>query len=428
MTHYLEENCRLKQVIKMAERNAASEREALIEKLELANKNLVAQLKAALTTSEASNIRLQAAVKRLESKNKAERILHHTAKNTMAEAQASIELYIEAHAQRMSAKELKMLTHTIVGLQHGLQIVWRSLQIASIFEGSYLPKPEVIDIEPWAAGKAPANMSLHGETGSFQVDEPVVAELFKILTYDNVTAHGLLGNEVGFQSTFEDGYLMIDISNAMNTGSKSGEGLKKTYGFSTGLGLGDLQDVCKIRRINFSSNRGQNGLWHSIIRLKASKVKAKSPLVDISERQLQRYLPKHVVIIDDMPSILKITAFKFKKLLPDATIEAIHIRSKLCYDSFVEFTIPRLRATCDLVLMDQHFDLDYDGIKEGTELLDMLQESKCQACLIMHSGNNTEDDINQYLSHGAQGVIGKGGLKVQEEALAIYQKFVAEMC
>jgi len=413
-TQYLEENRQLKHTLEATKQLAALEKEALIKKL-----------KAALAESEASNMRLQAAVRRLESKNRAERVLHHTAKNTMAEAQASIELYISAHAEDSLAKDFQILKSAVVGLQHGLRIIWRSLQIASIFEGSYIPKSEVIAIEPWAAGKAPANMELDGETGSFLVEEPVAADLFRILTYDNVTAHGLPGHEVGFCSTFEDGYLTIDISNAINDSHRNCEGPQETYGFSTGLGLGDLKDICKCRDIDFSSSRGPDGLWHSIIHLKASEVKTKSLPVEDSEQPLRTYLPKHVVIVDDMPSILRMTSFKFEKRLPDAIIDAIHIHDKVSYDNFVEATIPSLRATCDLVLMDQHLDLNGGGIKEGTELLDMLQESGCRACLVMHSGNNTEKDVQNYRSHGAHGVIGKGGRKVQEEAIAIFQTFVA---
>merc|ERR1740117_2395930 len=250
-TQYLEENRQLKQTLEATKQLAALEKEVLIKKLKSENIELVARLKAALTESEASNVRLQAAVHKLKSKNKAERVLHHTAKNTMAEAQASIELYISAHAERSNAKDFQILKSAVVGLQHGLQVIWRSLQIASIFEGSYSPKSEVIAIKPWAAGKAPANMALNGETGSFLVEEPVAAELFRILTYDNVTAHGLPGHGVRFYSTFEDGYLTIDISNAINDSHRSCKGLQESYGFSTGLGLGDLKDICKCRDIDF---------------------------------------------------------------------------------------------------------------------------------------------------------------------------------
>merc|ERR1740117_2135060 len=124
-TQYLEENRQLKQTLEATKQLAALEKEALIKKLKSDNVELVARLKAALAESEASNMRLQAAVRRLESKNKAERVLHHTAKNTMAEAQASIELYIEAHAERRSAKEFQILNSAVVGLQHGLRMIWR---------------------------------------------------------------------------------------------------------------------------------------------------------------------------------------------------------------------------------------------------------------------------------------------------------------
>ena len=97
--------------------------------LRIVNKKLVFQLKASLTKAEDANASLQVLVTKLESKNKAERILHPTAKNAMAEAQSSIELYIEGQADRDS-ESLGGLHNAAVGLQHELCIIWRSLQIA----------------------------------------------------------------------------------------------------------------------------------------------------------------------------------------------------------------------------------------------------------------------------------------------------------
>ena len=41
----------------------------------------------------------------------------------------------------------------------------------------------------------------------------------------------------------------------------------------------------------------------------------------------------------------------------------------------------------------------------------------------MHSGNNTEEDIQKYLQYGAYGAIGKGGLDIPKKALAMYEDF-----
>jgi hypothetical protein len=95
-TQYRMETRRLEHIIEDTKQQAADEREKSILKLQeanaklvalhIVNKKLVFQLKASLTKAEDANASLQVLVTKLESKNKAERILHHTAKNAMAEA------------------------------------------------------------------------------------------------------------------------------------------------------------------------------------------------------------------------------------------------------------------------------------------------------------------------------------------------------
>ena len=70
------------------------------------------QLQISLAQCKAANAQLQAAIIKLESKNKEEKILHHTTKNTMAEAQSSIEIFIEEHPDTNTTDALKGLRPT----------------------------------------------------------------------------------------------------------------------------------------------------------------------------------------------------------------------------------------------------------------------------------------------------------------------------
>ena len=175
-------------------------------------------------------------------------------------------------------------------------------------------------------------MSITDEKSAFQIEEPVVAELFRILTYDNIASHGSPDGGMGFFPAFEDGRLLIDVSNLMNSGVQHCGGSKKSHGFSTGLGLGDLRAVCKLRCVSFTSGCRDDGLWHSAIRLSAARVKG-VPTGTATPKlfSLRSHLPKHVLIVDDMPSILKSIAFKFKKALKCATIDGVHIHTNESY-------------------------------------------------------------------------------------------------
>ena len=88
-------------------------------------------------------------------------------------------------------------------LQNALHHTRRSMQIASIFEGLYKPLPETVNLREWLPTDAPPDMAfeyvdrrskpitkLPGHALWIQIQEPVVADLFLALSYDNVYAHG----------------------------------------------------------------------------------------------------------------------------------------------------------------------------------------------------------------------------------------------
>jgi len=283
-------------------------------------KEMDVELKAALAETTTSNVKLtvyMALVRKLESKIRAERILHHTAKNAMAEAQGAIELYIDEHTQNtpgnQHSESLATLRVASETLQHGLRIIWRSLQIASIFEGSYTAKAEVVgDLGEWARLTAPLGMSVSGEEGAFEFAEPVCAELFRCLAYDNVLSHGAEKGKAMFHSEFDakDGRILcLSVRNEVLSAVVPSATRRRSL--STGLGLGDLRDVCKLRGVQVESALDGEGLWCATLRLHVSRVLCKrsgesaETEAAAAAADFAQCPPKHVAVIDDMPSILR---------------------------------------------------------------------------------------------------------------------------
>jgi len=71
-------------------------------------------------------------------------------------------------------------------------------------------------------------------------------------------------------------------------------------------------------------------------------------------------------------------------------------------------------------------DLKDGDTAYGTDIVSALRVAGAEGCLIMHTGNNTAEDIAGYLSHGADGVIGKGHPAPFKEALALYRKALCQ--
>ena len=153
----------------------------------------------------------------VRSQQKGARLLHHNVKNSMAEASAGISLYVADHPDEDS-ESMRMLQAAGEKLRQALRMTWRANQISSIFEGSYKPRPEPVDLSEWAVASGPSSLVLCGASGQFVLGEPVVAEMFLAVSFDNVTAHAGPGAAVVFSAVFADGSLRMNISN--NTGSR----------------------------------------------------------------------------------------------------------------------------------------------------------------------------------------------------------------
>ena len=270
---------------------------------------------------------------KVQSQQKGTRLLHHNVKNAMAEASAGIDLYISDHKGENS-ESLRMLREAGGKLRKALRMTWRANQISSIFEGAYSPSPEtVVDLRKWVATFGPRNFRLRGAMGTFVFAEPVVAEMFLTVSFDNVAAHAGSAANTLFCATFENGSLRMDISNGTGAGvrarsrclarskstrrdaadasrkPKSPLKLKPaSASFSTGLGLNDFREISRLRGILFESAYSMaDGRWHSVVEIPSSRPEEAAREEEEggstkSCRQPFRAPPiRRIAIVDDLP-------------------------------------------------------------------------------------------------------------------------------
>ena len=152
----------------------------------------------------------------MRSQQKGARLLHHNVKNSMAEASAGISLYMADHPDDHS-ESMHMLQAAGEKLRQALRMTWRANQISSIFEGAYKPQSEPVDLHEWVTASGPKNVDVCGVSGHFVLKEPVVAEMFLAVSFDNVTAHAGPSATVVFSAAFANGSLCMDISNGTDT-------------------------------------------------------------------------------------------------------------------------------------------------------------------------------------------------------------------
>jgi hypothetical protein len=319
----------------------------------------------------------------------------------------------------------------------------------------------------------------------FSILEPVVADFFLGLSFDNAAVHGAQGT-VAITVTFNGSHLHVCVSNALDTNPpESGDGTKIVImrGVSTGFGVSDLFELSTMRLCKYNGSL-EGGRWLSTIELCArqceinvdatkddasfhqdsqpdhtemgpssaqscgardadqaaigeissnatNSFKQKGSM-DVEDRKncvalptmtsRPNLFPRHVVIIDDMPMILKMTGRKFKKRLdPQSTIEVIRLHSTETWQDFISKAAVECK-TWDLCLVDQFMEMqDTNTVNFGTDLIPILRELGCTACMVMHSGNHTIEDTEQYIKSGASGVIGKGSPTLFEEAIEAFK-------
>ena len=274
---------------------------------------------------------------KVKSQQKGTRLLHHNVKNSMAEASAGISLYLSEHPGEVS-ESMDMLRAAGQKLRQALRMTWRANQISSIFEGAYTPKFQTVDLSEWVAAAGPKNLVLCGEASArqtimatpadasrqFVIEEPVVAEMFLAVSFDNVAAHARPNAPVAFTATFADGLLCMDISNghgahadlntvspftgpATNSSSQTASNAESAVpssrsSFSTGLGLNDLREISELRRVVFySALSTADSRWHSVIKIPASRGVAWGGKPENKEDGFRAPRIRRIAIVDDLP-------------------------------------------------------------------------------------------------------------------------------
>ena len=228
--------------------------------------------------------------RQIESRNNAMRVIQHTAKNAMLEAQSAMIFAVEDIESVIEKPPSVVLSavHELRGaaglLGHSLEVVHRSVQIAAIFEGVYDPIPTLVnDLSKWATRTAPGEPTvvLLGDAASpLKIMDYEVADLFRCLVFENIKAHGAADGPVVVRCDFKskDAALYLDISNAIDSanGAEPGPGSKiktrrcrRGRRLNTGIGLHDLKRVTELVKAPFTSEMGEDGLWHSAIQLRA---------------------------------------------------------------------------------------------------------------------------------------------------------------
>ena len=116
---------------------------------------------------------------------------------------------------------------------------------------------------------------------------------------------------------------------------------------------------------------------------------------------------------------------QLRRDIPGVIVDTFRLNTPEAYDQFVCTTVPAECQAWDLVLMDYCLEMgdDPDKCRYGTDLLDVLREAGCRACLVMNSGNNTDADLGRYKSHGAVGSVGKGTDTLTREVIALHKTF-----
>lgn len=245
--------------------------------------------------------------KKLVSRRKSDHVTNHSIKNILAETYSTLLLYFESKANRtdllVSAKQL----------QRGLRFMKSTLDLATMFDGTFTSKPSVIaDMLSWVKQHATQTVDVEAPAGAFEIAEGLIAELYLDLTFGNAMAHGV--GDVRVECSFDETSLHIDIHNAVGTREAVGSASNHMKLFSTGRGLDDLKQVCALRGIRFSAAPQLDGRWHCKICLGA--VAMDPPAVRHGNSAVSPHLPHglQISIVDDQASHAP-TSYPYPSLL-----------------------------------------------------------------------------------------------------------------
>ena len=139
--------------------------------------------------------------------------------------------------------------------------------------------------------------------------------------------------QVTLSCEYERGHLEVDIAASVVVGDDAEGGLTNATASAAPIdatsdddasasvgvfGVGDLERLCEARSVRYSFGTPTGGLQHWIIWLEATRAVASDTAATATQFVIRR-----MAVIDDMTSMLKMTARKFERSFPNAIVDAI---------------------------------------------------------------------------------------------------------
>lgn len=122
--------------------------------------------------------------------------------------------------------------------------------------------------------------------------------------------------------------------------------------------------------------------------------------------------------------ILKLMKRSLERRIPGCEVCAYQLNTAEAHAAFVVGIQSGMLNQTDIIIMDQHLELQNNGVRLGTEILGLLRKTDTNACFIMHTGNDAQADRVMYANQGAHATIGKG-TDIGRGAADAFHRFIA---
>ena len=161
------------------------------------------------------------------------------------------------------------LERTVTHLKRGVLFLQQSLELSQIQEGMHVAKLCRVHLCKWIRSHAIWPLELTGCDMTLEILDSLVAQLFIGLSLGNCNAHG--AGDTRVDCTYRQGLVHINVHNRMaQCGNANGSiADSRLAEFSTGLGITDLERICKILGIAYSNHAsaGQCSLGQVVVML-----------------------------------------------------------------------------------------------------------------------------------------------------------------
>lgn len=277
------------------------------------------------------------------------------------------------------------------------------LNLYKIELGVYKAKPKEIKVKEFVKDFLPKGSVLNYFAPMWlKIKEHILLTFFLSVVADNMRSHGVAPFLVDI--VYHKGTLRLMFTNHVPKAGAPREHDSLNY-HSTGFGLNDIQRISTLRSVDlFLAVASPDGnTWKSELTIGAELLEASGDPTGGAKPCILA-LDDPIVIMDDMKVIVQLLQRRFEQA-GFTNIISLHVCSQSGWDTAVE----RLQdQAVVLAILDQHLE-EKSGLwrGRGTNLIPYLRE----ACVVMHSGNNTEEDQEVYQCAGAHGIFGKGNRK-----------------